>query len=80
VSARDPKLAALSHLNHARDEAVRAVRELMDVKQGLGLLGLEAGGIERVVDAISMTLDRIHVARCVLWDAASDEMRSRPCA
>jgi len=80
VSAFDARLLALSQLNHARDEAVRAGDELREVKRGLGLLGLEVGGIDRMLDAVALTGERVHVARCTLWGAVSDEMRRAPCA
>jgi len=80
VSAFDARLSALSQLNHARDEVSRAGHELQEIKHGLGLLGVEVGGIDRALDAIAQAGARVHVARCTLWGAVSDEMRSAPCA
>jgi len=74
VSALDLELSLspLNQLEWAREETYKAGDELLEVKQALGLLGLELGGIERALDAISMTRVRIHAARNILSDIAPE--------
>jgi len=76
VSTPDVRLSVLSKLDRARDGAVRASCEIILVKRELRLLGLEMGGLDRALDAITVALQRTNDAR----DKLQRDMRSNPCA
>jgi len=79
VSALDSELSPLNQLEWAREETYKAGDELLEAKQTLGLLGLDIGGIDRALEAISMTRVRIHAVRNILLDIAP-EARGERCA
>jgi len=80
VSALDLELSLspLNQLEWACEETDKAGDELLETKQTLGLLGLDIGGIERALDAISIVRVRIHAVRNILLDHAP-EKRGAPC-
>jgi len=81
VSAHDLELSLspLNQLEWAHEETDKVEDELLETKQTLDLLGLGIGGIDRALDAISMTRVRIHAARNILLDL-TPEARDKQCA
>jgi len=81
VNARDLELSLspLNQLEWACEETYKAGDELCEAKQVMSLLGLDIGGIDRALEAISMTRARLHAVRNILLDI-TPEARGGRCA